>query len=289
MKNKKYEKELFKDFQAKANLYGDIIVFEKTIPVYWNVSIIWDFFAFVLVEGGTGTHTIDQVAYPVGSLQIHIIFPGQRQCWNLDGQVNIHMICVSPKKFGTMEDYFVYPIEYYKLNPILKLDRVMFYKILHEVSAMKAELLQQDVMNEIVLSRFRIITMMTMREMIGKVDRETYGKSEALFTKFSMLVMTYYRESRKVGYYAGKLGVSANYLNIICKKHIDMTANSFIAKEVLNEVKHEMMISKKSVKEISFELKFNDIAGFSNYFKRHMGISPRNFANILGLILIDNY
>lgn len=57
-----------------------------------------------------------------------------------------------------------------------------------------------------------------------------------------------------------------------------MTANSFIAKEVLNEVKHELIISKKSIKEIALELKFNDIAGFSNYFKRHAGISPRQFA-----------
>ncbi|WP_343322113.1 helix-turn-helix domain-containing protein [Sphingobacterium multivorum] len=277
MKKKKYKTELFKDFQQKQGLPGDIICYEIDQPLYQAIPRGLDFFSFMLFEHGSGTHTIDFVEYPIYDRQIHLIFPGQVHTWRIEGNVKLHLIFVAGATFSIMEDYLVYPVEYYMKNPTLSLCTENFEAILSEFNGIKRELRNEHWLSEIIFSKFRVISLMVNREMLGRIDRGSYGKPEALFTRFSILIIEYCRENRKVSFYAEKLGISANYLNILCKKHLNMTANSFIAKEVLNEAKHELIISKKSIKEIALELKFNDIAGFSNYFKRHAGISPRQF------------
>lgn len=278
MRKKNYEIELFSDFQRKKRVDGEIICFNVDKPLFRKELTGLDFFSILLIEQGTGIHKIDQLTYPIVDWQIHFLFPGQLHSWDIKGEkVKIQLIFVSAKLFKMLEGFLVYPIEYYKRNPVIPLDVSTFYKVKYEFDDIKREVTDSNGLQEIVLSRIRIVTMLILRKMLGEVDHPVFDKPDLFFNKLSLLIMTHWRENRSVAFYAEKVGLTANYINVLCKKHLNITAISFIAKTVLNEVIHEMKISRKKIKDIAEEMQFNDVASFSNYFKRHKGISPREF------------
>jgi len=55
----------------------------------------------------------------------------------------------------------------------------------------------------------------------------------------------------------------------------------FIQKRVTLEAKRMILTSDRSLKEIAYQLGFNDAAYFSNFFKIQTGSSPREFRDQL--------
>jgi len=47
------------------------------------------------------------------------------------------------------------------------------------------------------------------------------------------------------------------------------------------EAKRKLSFSHQSVKEISYELGFEDPAYFSRFFKNHAGIAPQDFRDVM--------
>ncbi|WP_313185372.1 helix-turn-helix domain-containing protein [Sphingobacterium siyangense] len=277
MKNKNYEIEHFEYFQELRGTKEEILYFKTERQMYRKEPIGLDFFSFLLFERGGGTHTIDGVAYEINGKQLHIVFPGQLHHWDIWAGTKSHTVFVSGRLFKAFENFFIYPIEYCKKNPVMNLSTRIFQEMLREFRGIDRELAFKQGMKEIIFSKFRIIALMFNREVLGKLKRKKKGKLEPLLTRFSLLLLAFCREHRSVKYYADKLGVSANYLNIFCRKHLDMNANAFIAKEVVNVIMSELLSTDKSIKQVAVDLNFNDLASFSNYFKRHNGLSPRQF------------
>lgn len=283
MKNKNYEIEHFAYFQELKGTKEEILYFKTERQMFRNEPVGLDFFSFLLFERGGGTHIIDGVAYEINCKQLHMVFPGQIHNWDIWTGTKSHTVFVSGRLFKTFENFFIYPIDYYKNNPVMKLSARVFREMLNEFKGIDRELAFKRGMKEIIFSKFRIIALMFNREVVGKLKHRKKGKLEPLLTRFSLLLLAFGREHRSVKYYADKLGVSANYLNVFCRKHLDMNANSFIAKEVVNVITSELLCAGKSIKQVAVDLNFNDLAGFSNYFKRHNGVSPRQFLEHSGM------
>ena len=283
VRKKKYQTELFEDFQELRGSEEEILYFKTEHQMYRKEPIGLDFFSFLLFESGSGTHTVDGISYEINGKQLHMIFPGQLHSWDIWTGTKAHTLFVSSRLFKAFENFFIYPIDYYKKHPVMKLSSRIFNDILGEFKGINRELDCKRGMKEIIFSKFRIISLMFNREVLGKMERKKHSKLEPILTRFSMLLLAFSREQRSVKYYADRLGVSANYLNILCRRHLDMNANAFIAKEVVNVIMSELLSTGKSVKEIAVDLNFNDLPGFSNYFKRHIGLSPRQFLERSGI------
>jgi AraC-like DNA-binding protein len=283
MKKKNYATALFEYFQELRGTKEEILYFKTARQMFRKESIELDFFSFMLFECGSGTHTIDDMVYEINDKQLHTIFPGQCHSWDIGAGTKVHTVFVSGRIFKTFENFFIYPIDYYKKSPVMKLSPKVFQEMLSEFKGIDRELALKRRMKEIIFSRFRIIALKFNREVLGKLERKKNGKIEPLLTRFSLLLLAFSREERSVKYYASKLGVSANYLNVLCRKHLDVNANAFIAKEVVSVIIGELLSTRKSIKEVAVDLNFNDLASFSNYFKRHNGLSPRQFLERSGM------
>jgi AraC-like DNA-binding protein len=57
------------------------------------------------------------------------------------------------------------------------------------------------------------------------------------------------------------------------------TPSQLIQERIIVEAKRLLYYTDKSVKHITFELGFEDMAYFSNFFKKNMGLSPSDFRN----------
>ena len=95
-------------------------------------------------------------------------------------------------------------------------------------------------------------------------------------------IETHYKTLRSPGDYGELLHISTKALNKVSKAHFNKTLTDLIAERLIIEAKRELYLTSKSVKEIAFELGFEDEFYFSRYFKKKVGVSPQTFRNTVG-------
>ena len=103
-----------------------------------------------------------------------------------------------------------------------------------------------------------------------------------LFRKFNLLVEGNYRTEHGVNYYAQRLNKSPKTLSNIFALYNQKTPSQVIQARILIEAKRLLYYTKKTIKQITYELGFEDPAYFSNFFKRHAAMSPLEFRNAKG-------
>ena len=77
--------------------------------------------------------------------------------------------------------------------------------------------------------------------------------------------------------YADRLAVHVNHLNKVLKDHTGKTTTEIISSRVTQEAKILLKQTDWNVSEIAYSLGFEEVAHFSNFFKRQTSFSPIQF------------
>lgn len=77
--------------------------------------------------------------------------------------------------------------------------------------------------------------------------------------------------------YAERLAIHVNYLNKNLKETTGKTTTEFIADRIIQEAKILLKQTKWNISEISYALGFEEVAHFSNFFKRKTSFAPLEF------------
>lgn len=105
-----------------------------------------------------------------------------------------------------------------------------------------------------------------------KEDTET-----RLFKDFSLLVEQNFKTMHSVTEYAKRLALSPKSISKHFQKLGSKTPSEFIKNRILLEAKRLLIYTDKTVKEIAFELGFNDPAYFTRFFTKAISKSPLQF------------
>jgi AraC family transcriptional activator of pobA len=100
-------------------------------------------------------------------------------------------------------------------------------------------------------------------------------KPDALFLKFLDTVIANFSKNLPVRQIAAALGTTEPKLNELSKLHTGRTAQSVIHGLIASEAKRLFIYEKLSVKEVAYQLGFNDPFYFSNFFKKQTKESPK--------------
>lgn len=95
--------------------------------------------------------------------------------------------------------------------------------------------------------------------------------------RYSMLVEEFYREQHQVAFYAARLHKSPKTLANVFAQHNEKSPVAVIHDRIILEARRLLLYSDMSVKEVAYTLGFEDAAHFSNFFKRHLQVSPIAF------------
>jgi len=82
--------------------------------------------------------------------------------------------------------------------------------------------------------------------------------------------------------YAVLLNISPNALAKITKSHFNKTLTNLITERIIIEAKRELYLTNKSVKEVAYELGYDDEYYFSRLFKKNVNISPQVYRETVG-------
>lgn len=236
-----------------------------------------DFFIINLFEQGKGSHTIDFIEYEVGNFQIHLVFPDQVHQWVIEKETIGYQLMISRDWFESFLPSLRFSASYYQNHPVIHLSQEAFETFRHEFQSIQKEVGEEHVFWEVVQKRSELIGLLVSKSVEGAFkDFEMYH-SNPIISKFLHLIDEYFRTERSVSFYADKLNISANYLNIVCRKNLNASASSLIQDRILLEAKRLLKVSEMSVKDIVYDLGFYDHASFSKFFKAQTGMTPSQF------------
>ena len=106
----------------------------------------------------------------------------------------------------------------------------------------------------------------------GEADKQ-------LFCRFVQLLNEKYIEYSYADLFANALQVTQKKLNEAAKKETGKTACLLVEEKIVSEAKKILAQSRQRVKQIAWDLGYEDQYYFSRMFKRQSGLSPRAYRN----------
>ncbi|MEO7767827.1 MAG: helix-turn-helix domain-containing protein [Ferruginibacter sp.] len=112
---------------------------------------------------------------------------------------------------------------------------------------------------------------------IAKASKEPF-----ILQKLKDAIEENYKTKHTASDYADLLYISPKALAKITKTHFNKTLSSLINERIIIEAKRELYLTNKTVKEIAYELGYDDEFYFSRFFKVNAEVSPQLYRDTVG-------
>jgi len=107
--------------------------------------------------------------------------------------------------------------------------------------------------------------------------RDNGNKRDTIVSELMKLIDNNFINRHETEFYADSFGMSCKTINDICKKGTGKTIKQHLQERLIIEIKKEIRIGKKSLKEIAFDLGFSEAAYFTRFFKQQTSLTPTQF------------
>ncbi len=250
-----------------------------------NTAHRHDYYEIFIFTKGGGTHVIDFVEYPIHTGSIHFVSAGQVHLVNRDAKSRGYAITFPESLFALHQQLSSFhQISLYHnfseptLIELKKKEQTEVYQI--------AELLWQEVnherymRDEMILTQVLGLLIYSNRLFLDRTEhhqKQRSPKGLLLLQRFRQLLDKHVLEIQHASGFAQLMQVTTGHLNEVVKAQTGKKLTDHISSRLILEAKRMLMYSDKTIKEISFELKFEDPAYFGRYFTRKVGMTPGTF------------
>ncbi len=166
-------------------------------------------------------------------------------------------------------------------RPMIDLETVNQDKLQRAFTDLRTELAEDDNLNrELLLSYLKVFLIHATRikktQLTDTMPEAPSEKRHVLIKELTDLIETQFRSKKSPADYAALLNISAKALGKLVKEQFDLTLTTLIQDRVIIEAKRELYMTDKLVKEIAWELGYEDPFYFSRMFKKYTGVSPEH-------------
>lgn len=242
------------------------------------------FYAILFICEGEGKHFIDFKSYPYKKGSVIFISKEQVQAFEYNDDRDAFFLLFTENflerksdNSNLLKELSLY--NYHLYSPVMQLsenEMVAFQNLIYRI---KDEYDSPDdaLTEEIIQSTLKIF--LCMAERIRKRRRSSLNpsKSQKEYLEFQSLLNQHLFSSRKVQFYAQRLGVSSKKLNRITQEITNKPAKTFINDLLVLEIKRFLMNTSLSIKEISYKTGFEDPTNFVKFFKKNTSMTPIEF------------
>jgi len=265
------------DFQFRENTDLCLLDHELAGQPTFSSAHKHNFYLLFLIEQSSGNHLIDFQNYEVSDFQLHILRPGQVHFWEIAVETKGFQLMCSEKLMGNIQELVQFKRFLRGHAPVTNLSASEFKLLQREFNLLNEEIKLSIPDQPIIFTRTLLIIQLINRLLFHHPIVQEVQDSHPLIEAYLDLIDLHYQEHHGVGYYASQLKITANYLNMLCQKYLHKNANQMIQQRVLLESKRLLIASPLQIKEIAYQLGFQDLPYFSNFFKKHTHVSPKAF------------
>ncbi|MHC0443117.1 helix-turn-helix domain-containing protein [Flavobacterium sp. 3-210] len=171
------------------------------------------------------------------------------------------------------------------MEPSLKLSPEQLHSYLQIIDQIEEEF-KQETPSEIVLRAYlQLILAKSSSIKIKTVENQKYLKDDKM-DLFKQLLEENYLTLHKPSDYASLLAMTPNNFTKQCTRRFNKTPSQMIQERLILEAKKQLHLTRSSIKEIAFALKFKDEYYFSRLFKKLTKISPQAFRTTTGISIV---
>lgn len=153
------------------------------------------------------------------------------------------------------------------------------------ISHMKTEMLDTALAQyELLVSYLKIFLITASRLKTEQLTKDSIpdAKEPYILQNLKDAIEKHFKTKHSAIHYADLLNISAKALAKITKTHFNKTLTTLISERIIIEAKRELYMTNKAVKEIAYELGYDDEHYFSRFFKTNADISPQGYRETVG-------
>jgi AraC family transcriptional regulator, transcriptional activator of pobA len=139
---------------------------------------------------------------------------------------------------------------------------------------------RNQILESLVGLMLLLLARSTLQDAAGR-PREA-GRAGEHFANFCELIDDNFTHHHPVAWYARKLCITAAHLNALCRQKVGKSALELIHERMVLEAKRNLVYTSMTVSVVSYTIGFSDPAYFTRFFKRQVGVSPKDFRKQAG-------
>lgn len=185
-----------------------------------------------------------------------------------------------------MDRYFLRNLSYLQVHrpsPLLTANKDQFEILLEHLTSLRSEILKLADCNTDILRALLYLILSLLGNCELRALKNSEHKQDTIINRhiesFTSLVDTNFMTHRNLPFYADKLFITTNYLNKITKEVLGSTAKKYILNKTMQEAKNLLNYTSLSIAEISIRLNIETPSYFVRMFRKHTGITPKEFRN----------
>jgi len=155
------------------------------------------------------------------------------------------------------------------------------------IAQIKTEMQNPDLAQyELLVSYLKIFLITAARLKAGQnpglLNETSAVKEPFILQNLKDAIEEHFKNKHSASDYADMLNISAKALAKLAKTHFNKTITDLIAERIIIEAKRELYLTNKPVKEIAYELGYDDEYYFSRFFKTNADVSPQLYRDTVG-------
>lgn len=165
-------------------------------------------------------------------------------------------------------------------SPLVKLDEATMKESAAIIGGIRRELLRENLAHqEIVVSYLKILLITATRLKLEQQKKDYAGQAKVpeSLQRLRELVEKNFAQEHRPHFYAQQLGYAPKALGRLVKTYFHQTLTELIRERVLKHAKWQLLHTRRQVKDVAYELGFEDELYFSRLFKKACGCSPAHY------------
>ena len=256
---------------------------------YHSPSFRPDYFSFLLIRDGSGEYSINQHNFLVKPNMLYFTNPSHYRTFSWNHINDIELITFNEsflKKYVSSNAYDEFEFLLSETVSPTSLTEPLLGQINTLFEQLNQEFYRSSSQKYRIIGLLLAILLYRIKEHFWQdYNPRNEQRSSQIVKDFKLAMQRHYRDliEKKTNSiwhiqdYAERLNLHPNYLSNVIKSKTGKPISAWINEKTMDQAQLLLAKSDQPIKQISYLLGFSETAHFSNFFKKHGGISPLKF------------
>ena len=247
------------------------------------------FYYLTWIEHGSGSYMLDFIDYLNKSYRFYVLLPGQVHAWRVSKNFKgVSLFFLEECLYINQQQNVLEQLEllqYQRKQPFVDIPESHIDEFKQIIEDLKQEEQSKQfgrkIMIQAHLHRLLIKAQRLYADSSPQKTKQPSSAANTLTKKFQTLINQQGFTLHSVQAYADKLHISPKHLSETIKSETGQPPSVHIRTRIALEAKRLIAHTEKTAQTIAYELGFDDPAYFGRFFKREVGMTPKQFQSAI--------
>lgn len=243
-----------------------------------------NFYHIIWFKEGAGTHLVDFNPIKIKKNSLLTIGKNKVQRFDTYGNYKAKVILFTDEFFCRADNDIRFLKETILFNDLFDNSQIVLESNENSIAVIlqmmelelekKSDNLQQDILKNLLHNFLLLAERQKRKQGFTEIKK---GADLDYTLLFKDLLETHFKKVKQVTFFAREINVTEKRLNQATSRVLGITPKEMIDERILLEAKRMLSHTNDTIKEIGFELGFEEPTNFIKYFRKHCASTPVEF------------